>query len=85
MTFKNNFNISVFLDSLRGLIHRQKKKIFLIMDNHKAHHSNKVAQWLEKNKKRIELFFLPPYAPELNPDEMLNRNVKSNVKIQGLN
>ena len=54
MTFKNNFNISVFLDFLRRLIHRQKKKIFLIMDNHKVHHSNKVTQWLKKNKKRIE-------------------------------
>lgn len=84
MTFKNNFNISVFLDFLRRLIHRQKKKIFLIMDNHKVHHSNKVAQWLKKNKKRIELFFLPPYAPELNPDEMLNRNVKSNVSYSNI-
>ena len=84
MTFKNNFNISVFLDFLRRLIHGQKKKIFLIVDNHKVHHSNKVAQWLKKNRKRIELFFLPPYALELNPDEMLNRNVKSNVPYSNI-
>ena len=51
MTFKNNFNISVFLDFLRRLIHKQKKKIFLIMDNHKVHHSNKVAHGLKRIKK----------------------------------
>ena len=48
------------------------------------HHSKKVADWLEKHKDKIEAFFLPAYAPELNPDEMLNRNVKSNVAYANL-
>ncbi len=84
MTFKNNFNSSIFLNFLRRLIHRQKKKIFLVLDNHKVHHSKKACVWLEKHKKKIEVFFLPPYAPELNPDEMLNRNVKTNVSYSNL-
>ena len=63
---------------------RQKKKIFIILDNHKVHLSKKVAHWLEKHKDKIEAFFLPAYAPELNPDEMLNRNVKSNVAYSNL-
>ena len=48
------FNTDVFLNFLRKLIHRQKKKIFIILDNHKVHHSQKVADWLEKHKDQIE-------------------------------
>ena len=84
MIFKSGFNADVFLNFLRRLIYRQKKKIFIILDNHKVHHSKKVADWLEKHKDKIEAFFLPAYAPELNPDEMLNRNVKSNVAYANL-
>ena len=84
MIFKSEFNTDVFLNFLRRLIYRQKKKIFIILDNHKVHHSKKVVDWLEKHKDKIEAFFLPAYAPELNPDEMLNRNVKSNVAYANL-
>lgn len=84
MIFKSGFNTDVFLNFLRRLIYRQKKKIFIILDNHKVHHSKKVVDWLEKHKDKIEAFFLPAYAPELNPDEMLNRNVKSNVAYSNL-
>ena len=49
------------------------------MDNLKVHHANKVSEWVEKHKDRIELFYLPPYAPEYNPDEPLNSDVKRNA------
>lgn len=84
MIFKSGFNADVFLNFLRRLIYRQKKKIFIILDNHKVHHSQKVADWLKKHKDKIEVFFLPGYAPELNPDEIVNRNVKSNVAYSNL-
>ena len=84
MIYKSGFNADVFLNFLRRLIYRQKKKIFIILDNHKVHHCKKAVDWLEKHKDKIEAFFLPPYAPELNPDEMLNRNVKSNVIYSSL-
>ena len=84
MIFKSGFNADVFLNFLRRLIYRQKKKIFIILDNQKVYFSKKVADWLEKHKDKIEAFFLPAYAPELNPDEMLNRNVKSNVAYANL-
>ncbi|MFV0390515.1 MAG: transposase, partial [Paludibacteraceae bacterium] len=41
-------------------------------DNLRVHHSKPVKEWAEKNKKKIALFFLPSYSPELNPDEYLN-------------
>ena len=84
MIYKSGFNADVFINFLRRLIYRQKKKIFLILDNHKVHHCKKAADWLQKHKDKIEVFFLPAYAPELNPDEMLNRNVKSNVVYSNL-
>lgn len=61
-----------FLDKL--LEHFPERKIFLIVDNAGFHTSAAVALWLEDHP-RLELHFLPPYAPELNPDELLNQDV----------
>lgn len=76
MVYDGSFNISVFLKFLRRLIQKQDRKIFLILDNLKLHHGKKVQAWIAKHKDKIELFFLPPYAPEYNPDEYLNNAVK---------
>ena len=79
MLFDESFTTDIFIDFLRRLIWKSKQKIFLILDNHKVHHAYKVQDWVEANKDKIELFFLPPYCPELNPDELLNQDVKSNA------
>lgn len=66
-----------FLD----LITRAKtgRKILAITDNLKVHHGNIVKKWLDDRKEKIELFFLPSYSPELNPDEYLNHILKQNI------
>lgn len=79
MVFDETFMTDVFIDFLRRLTWRSKVKIFLILDNHKVHHAYKVQDWVTAHKDKIELFFLPPYCPELNPDELLNQDVKSNA------
>lgn len=79
MVFKQNFQSDVFIEFLRRLIRQSKKKVFLIIDGHPVHHSRKVKKWLKKNEKSIRQFFLPGYSPELNPDEILNQDVKSNA------
>ena len=56
-----------------------KRKIFLILDGHPVHKSKKVDHWLANNVKKIEMFLLPAYSPELNPDELLNQDVKTNA------
>jgi transposase len=56
-----------------------KRKVFLILDNLSAHRSKKVTAWLLKHKEKIEVFYLPPYAPEYNPDELLNADLKRSV------
>jgi transposase len=67
------------MDFMRRLVTDAPRKVFLILDNLRVHHGKIVAQWLEKNKERIEVFFLPPYAPELNPVEYLNHALKVDV------
>ena len=49
------------------------------MDNLRVHHGKKVKEWLETNQEKIEVFYLPSYSPELNPDEYLNGNLKNKV------
>jgi transposase len=53
--------------------------VFLILDNLRVHHSRKVRTWLEKHKDHIEVFYLPPYSPEYNPDELLNSDLKREI------
>lgn len=79
MVFNRLFRVDVFLDFLKRLVRQAERKVFLIVDGHPVHRSGKAKAWLKKNAYRICLFFLPAYSPELNPDEMLNQDVKSNA------
>lgn len=79
MIFSCKFNADVFLQFARRLVKQTRRKVFLIVDGHPVHRSAKTRQWLEANADRIEMFFLPAYSPELNPDEMLNNDVKQNA------
>jgi len=67
------------IEFMRRLIADTKRKVFLILDNLRIHHANKVRLWLEKHKDEIEVFYLPPYAPEYNPDEFLNNDLKRDL------
>ena len=79
MVYKNRFTSKKFIEFLRRLIKSTKRKVFLIVDSHPVHKSKKVSKWLKKRDDKIRMYFLPPYSPELNPDEMLNNDVKSNA------
>jgi transposase len=79
MVVEGSFNGAVFLQFLQQLIRAIRQKVFLIADSHPAHLEKKVVQWLEQHQQNIELFFLPYYSPELNPDEYFNQDLKTNV------
>ena len=79
MFYRENMNSKRLIEFLRRLIKDAGRKVFLILDNLKVHHSKPVKEWLEKNKEKIEVFFLPSYSPELNPDEYLNNSLKGYV------
>jgi transposase len=80
MVFSGKFIARVFVIFLERLIrHSAGRKVFLIVDRHPVHRSGKVSEWLERHRKEIEMFFLPAYSPELNPDELLNNAAKAGV------
>ncbi len=53
------------------------QKVFLVLDNLRAHHAKDVAAWVQAHEQEIEVFYLPPYAPQSNPDEYPNRDLGS--------
>lgn len=79
MVYTKRFTADVFITFLRRLIGSVDQKVYLIVDNHSVHRCGKVKRWLEKHKEQVVIFYLPPYSPELNPDELLNNDVKSNA------
>jgi len=79
MIVDGTVNADRFIEFLKGICKDSRRKVFLILDNLKVHHSKPVKQWLETRKSKIELFFLPAYSPDLNPDEHLNSDLKQGV------
>ena len=78
MLYEDKMTSEVFLRFLVRLAKDAGKKVFLIVDNLRVHHRRGVQAWLskEENRRRLEIFFLPSYSPELKPDERLNSDLK---------
>ena len=79
MVYDGKMNSDTMIKFMERLIKGSERKVYLILDNLKVHHSYMVKDWLEEHKKQIEVFFLPSYSPELNPDEYLNCDLKAGV------
>jgi transposase len=82
MIFRQRFTARVFLNFLRRLLRltrKTRRKVFLIADGHPVHKSRLVNRWLAEHAAQIRIFCLPSYSPELNPDELLNQDVKTNA------
>lgn len=76
MIIDEAFNSDKLIEFLEALIKDLPKKVFLILDNLRVHHSKPVKAWLAEHQAQIEVFYLPSYSPELNPDERLNADLK---------
>jgi transposase len=79
MIIDEAFNAEKLIEFLQALIKDAKKKVFLILDNLRVHHSKPVKAWAAERKDKIELFYLPSYSPELNPEERLNGDLKQAI------
>lgn len=79
MTYTARMTQKKYILFLARLIESSDKKVFFIADNLSVHHGKIVRAWAEEHADEIELFFIPSYAPETNPDEFLNRDLKKNV------
>jgi transposase len=80
MVFEERFNSKVLIRFLRRLLRHSPGPVFLILDGHPVHGSAKVKQWAAQRSAQIRLFTLPGYSPDLNPDEFLNHDIKSNAQ-----
>lgn len=79
MVIEGAFNSDQLIIFMESLMKDAERKIFLILDNLRVHHSKPVKAWLKGNNENIEVFYLPSYSPELNPDERLNADLKHKI------
>lgn len=79
MFYRDTMNSKRLITFMNRLTKDVRRKVYLILDNLRVHHSELVKKWLEKHNDKIEVFYLPSYSPELNPDEYLNNSLKSGV------
>lgn len=84
MIYTGRMNAVLFIVFLTRLLAGATKKIFLVVDHLSVHEAAAVEAWLADKKDRIEVFYLPKYSPERNPDEYLNCDVKGNINVDGL-
>lgn len=76
MIIDEAFNADRLIEFLEGLIKDAGRKVFVILDNLRVHHSKPVKAWAAAHAEHIELFYLPSYSPQLNPEERLNADLK---------
>lgn len=79
MVVQGRVGARVFITFLKRLMHAQRRPVFLIVDGHPAHRAKIVKAFVESLEGKLRLSFLPPYSPELYPDELVWNDVKNNV------
>jgi transposase len=84
LTYATTMTAALFITFLEELLSETTRKVFLIADHLPAHEAKAVARWLAAHGDRIELFWLPKYAPERNADEYLNNDLKGSINAEGL-
>jgi transposase len=84
MTYTQTMTAALFVVFLGRLLRSTTGKVFLIVDRLRAHMTPAVQAWVAAHADRLEVFYLPRYAPELNPDEYLNNDLKGQVNATGL-
>jgi transposase len=82
MLYEGALNAGLFIAFLRRLIKDAGRKVLLIVDNLKVHKADKVRAWAESHAHEVELFYLPSYAPDHNPSEYLNNDLKQQLRQQ---
>lgn len=79
MVVEGGVNSATFVEFLKRLMTGSKKKVFLIVDGYPAHKSKKAKEYVASLNGKLELFYLPPYSPELNPDELAWNVLKNGI------
>lgn len=79
MTVRGRIRAAQFIEFIKRLMHGVERMVFLIVDGHPVHKAKRVMRFVNSIPDRFRLFFLPPYSPELNPDEGVWNDVKNNA------
>lgn len=74
--YTGRLNAARFVEFLKDFMRRRRTRVFLIVDSHPTHKAKIVKAYVKSQRGRLELYFLPPYAPDLNPDEFVWNHVK---------
>jgi transposase len=69
--YTGKFNADKCIECLKDFMKYKRKPVFIIMDGHPVHKSTKVSKFVESLEGNLHIFLLPPYAPDLNPDELV--------------
>ena len=76
---KGGVNADVFIEFIRRLLIGCENKIFLIVDRGPAHIAKKTKEFVAGLEGRLRLFYLPPYSPDRNPDELVWKHLKADT------
>ena len=76
--YECKFNAEFFIAFLTNFMKYRRKPLIIILDGHPAHRAKSVAKFVQSTKGELQLVFLPPYAPDLNPDEFVWKHLKDN-------
>jgi transposase len=79
MIVERRVTAAVFCEFLRRLLQGMTRKIVLIVDGHPTHKAKRVQRFVAAQADRLELCVLPPYSPDLNPDELAWAHVKGKL------
>jgi hypothetical protein len=82
MVFQGKFEAKGFVEFIKRLLKQASGRLYLIVDGHPVHRSSLAKRFVAANAKRLRLIILPGYCPELNPDELLNQDVKTNALMR---
>lgn len=74
--YTSRFNAALFIKILKQFTRGLDRPCFFIVDGHPAHRAKAVSAFIATMKGKVELYFLPPHAPDLNPDEFVWNHIK---------
>ena len=84
MFYRETMTAQLLIEFMERLIRHHERKVFLIPDNLRVHRSKALNDFLLEHAAFVKPFHLPSYSPDLNPDEYLNRDFKSNLNNKPL-
>jgi len=76
--YTGRLNASLFKEFLQDFLKYRRRPVMLIVDSHPSHKAKLIAKYIKELEGRLELYFLPGYSPDLNPDEFVWHHMKNN-------